>query len=163
MKPSHLFVLLCLILVGPVQAEIYKSVDADGHVTYSSTPSKGAKKLGLEQPQSAAPPPPSASPARARNNPTPRDFPRVDTSTQKNRDNTRLKILTDELDAEEKLLDEARQNLKAGEDGPEYERDQYHRPVLTSSYKEKMGALQAEVTLHEKNIAALKSELANLK
>ncbi len=162
MKPIHLIVLLCLGQAGPALAEIYKSIDSEGHVTYSSTPSKGAKKLGLEQAQPAPTRNTVSTPVRPRSS-TPSDFPRVDSNTQKNRDNTRHKILADELDAEEKLLAEARQNLKAGEDSPEYDRDQYHRPVLTGRYKDKMSALQAEVTLHEKNITALKSELANLK
>lgn len=166
MKPIHLVVLLCLGQVGSAQAEIYKSIDAEGHVTYSSSPTKGAKKLGLEpppQPASRSSPETSAAPSRPRSTSTPSDFPRVDSNTQKSRDNTRRKILTEELDTEEKLLAEAHQNLKAGEDSPEYERDQYHRPVFTSRYKEKVAVLQNAVTLHEKNIAALKSELANLK
>lgn len=165
MKPVHCIVLLCLSQSGSAVAEIYKSVDAEGHVTYSSTPSKGSKKLGLEQTPSApaAPRNSDSAPVRPRSTSTPPDFPKVDSSTQKSRDNTRQKILADELDAEEKLLAEARQNLKAGEVNPEYDRDQYHRPVLSGRYKDKIGALQAEVTLHEKNIAALKSELSNLK
>lgn len=166
MKPIHLVVLLYLSQVGPAQAEIYKSIDAEGHVTYSSSPTKGAKKLGLEpppQPASRTSPETSAPPPRPRSASTPSDFPRVDSTTQKSRDNTRHKILAEELDTEEKLLTEARQNLKAGEDAPDYERDKYGRPIFTTRYKEKMAVLQDAVTLHEKNIAALKSELANLK
>lgn len=162
MKLRYLLALLYVSHIGWAQAEIYKFIDAEGHVTYSSTPTKGAKKLGLE---SQPPPPVPALPAapRARSEATPSDFPKVDSSTQKSRDNARHKILADELSTEENLLAEARQNLKVGEESPEYERDNYHRPVLTARYKEKMSALQEQVTLHEKNIAALKSELANLK
>ena len=166
MKPIHLVAFLGLALVGPAQAEIYKSIDAEGHVTYSSSPTKGAKKLGLEppaQPASRTAPEISASPRRPRNASTPPDFPRVDSNTQKSRDDTRRKILAAELGTEERLLAEARQNLKASADVPDYERDKDGKQVFSPRYKEKMTVLQDTVTLHEKNIAALKSELTNLK
>ncbi len=131
--------------IGWAQAEIYKYIDADGHVTYSSSPIKGAKKLNLE-PKGGMP-----STVRAHNVDTsPSDFPRVDSNTQKNRDGARRKILEDELANEGKLLAEARQNLKNGYENQE---------APMSKIKE----LQELVMLHEKNIEALKSELANLK
>lgn len=154
MKLCCLFILLCAGHIGWARAEIYKSVDADGHVTYSSVPSKGAKKLGLEAPSSSrsssvTAPSPSA---RARNNATPSDFPRVDNQTQRNRDSTRYRILADELSTEEKLLADARQNLKENESARS-----------TANYQEKLRTLQEAVTLHEKNIRALKTELSQLK
>jgi len=151
MKLRCFIVLLCMGCSGWVRAEIYKSVDAEGHVTYSSTPSRGAKRLGLEP---LAPPSYSSheqsqhSAPRARNNPSPSDFPRVDSSTQRSRDSTRHKILADELATEEKLLADARVNLKQGE---------------AAHNEEKLHGLREEVTLHEKNVSALKTELAHLK
>jgi len=150
MKSRYLFLLLCMGCSSWVQAEIYKSVDAEGHVTYSNTPSRGAKKLGLEPlaPPSRSTHEPASRPSRARANASPSDFPRVDSSTQRSRDSTRRKILADELATEEKLLADARVNLKQGE----------------SSHSDgKLHAQQEEVTLHEKNVSALKTELANLK
>jgi len=47
MKLSYFLVLWSLCYSSWAQAEIYKRVDADGHVTYSSTPLKGGKKLHL--------------------------------------------------------------------------------------------------------------------
>lgn len=155
-NPVCTLILLWLGWAGLVQAEIYKSVDADGHVTYSNTPSKGAKPLGLEP---LAPPsrardyshsPRSSSPSyspRARDQATPRDFPRVDSSTQKRRDDMRFKILSDELATEEKLLADAKASLKQSGAQP----------------PEKSRALQEEVTLHVRNISALKTELSNIK
>lgn len=136
MMSRYLFVLWCMGCANLAQAEIYKSIDAEGHVTYSSTPSKGAKKLGLEPlvPRSHPSRESSSHSPRARSNPSPYDFPRVDSGTQKSRDNIRYRILSDELSSEEKLLAEARAAQKAG-----------------------------EVTLHEKNISALKTELSHLK
>lgn len=66
--------------------------------------------------------------------PSPADFPRVDNDTQKKRDDARRKILEDELAAEEKLLADARR-----------------------------GSSQDAIDLHDRNVAALKKELSNLK
>jgi hypothetical protein len=149
-KSCYVFVSLCVACTGWAHAEIYKSVDAEGHVTYSSAPSRGAKKLGLD-PQGAplhSSREHSSHTARARDNDSPSDFPKVDSSTQKSRDSTRRKILSDELATEEKLLTEARTNLTQGE---------------AAKSAGKLHALQEEVTLHEKNVSALKTELSNVK
>ena len=147
--------LLTMLLAGPIlaQAEIYKSVDPDGHVTYSSTPIKGGKKLNLE------PLPTMVPPARTT---TPANFPRVDGATQQARDDMRRKILQDELDAEEKLLAEARRNLN--EASPEVYRGQDGKTYRNvAKYEENTKALNEQVVLHEKNIEALKTELSKLK
>jgi hypothetical protein len=143
MKPRYLFILLCASHFGWAQAEIYKHIDADGHVTYSSVPMKGSKKLDLE--------PLSTTSSRVRNSDaSPSDFPRVDSNTQKSRDDTRRKILEDELAAEQKLLVEAYQRLKDGKG-------------ISETPPKKIKNLQEQVLLHEKNVDALKSELTNLK
>lgn len=153
MKHWLLLALLGCSWFGPAQAEIYKSVDAEGRVTYSSSPTKGARKLNLERLPTVSPP------ARARNNPTPSDFPRVDSGTQKNRDNTRRRILEDELAAEEKMLSEARFNLRYAVENPAvYDRDG-NTVLNVPVHQQKLDTLQKEVALHEKNIEALKTEL----
>jgi len=157
MKPGHLLALLCLCPLL-AQAEIYKAVDADGHVTYSSTPIKGGKKIILE------PLPTMVPPARVRSAASPEDFPRVDGETQKGRDDTRRKILQDELSTEEKLLEEARQNLKEGEENPEVFKGQDGKTYRNvAKYEEKIRTLNDQVELHQKNIEALKTELSKLK
>jgi hypothetical protein len=159
MKLSHLFVILLLSQAGWSYAEIYKRVDADGHVTYSSEPLKGGKKIYLK------PLPTASGGKRESNRSTPEDFPRVDTQTQKRRDNTRRVILDDELASEEKLLDTAHQNLKSIEATPA-------PPIVgadgipfrnAAKYADKLKAAQSEVSLHEQNISALKTEISNLK
>ena len=158
MKPHYLLVFLCAGYVSWAQAEIYKKVDADGHVTYSSTPIRGAKKLDLE-PLTIVP-----SPARARNNAKSSDFLKVDSDTQKNRDNLRRKILEEELSTEQKLVEEARQNLMNGKEHLETLKNkdgQSYRNV--AKYEENIKALQGQVILHEKNVEALKTELLKLK
>ena len=151
--------LLAMMSLCPVlaHAEIYKAVDADGHVTYSSTPIKGGKKIILE-------PLPTMVPPRTRSAASPEGFPRVDGATQKGRDDTRRKILQDELSTEEKLLEEAMRNLKEGEANPEVYRGQDGKSYRNvAKYEEKIKTLKDQVDLHSKNIEALNIELSKLK
>lgn len=157
MKLRYLLAVLW-VCPGLVQAEIYKAVDANGHVTYSSTPIKGGKKIILE------PLPTMLPPGRARPADSSASFPRVDGETQKNRDDTRYLILQNELSAEEKLLEEARQNLQAGEQNPEVFRGQDGKTYRNvAKYDEKIKPLADQVELHQRNVEALKTELSKLK
>ncbi len=153
MKPGYWFAVLCVCPML-VHAEIYKAVDENGHVTYSSTPIKGGKKLNLE------PLPTMVPPANVK---AAEDFPRVDSETQRGRDDTRRKILQDELNAEQKLLDEATQNLKDGEANPEVYKGEDGRTYRNvAKYDEKIKTLQEQVDLHKSNVEALKTELSRL-
>lgn len=155
MKPRYFVVLWGLCYIGWAQAEIYKRVDADGHVTYSSSPLKGAKKLHLKPLSTITPLPHTRNEGAA-------DFPRVDSATQKNRDNTSLHILEDELATEEKALVEAQKNLREEAENPEIYTGKDGKIYQNlAKQDEKMMALQKQVQIHEKNIVALKIELAN--
>jgi hypothetical protein len=157
MKPHHLFFILCLSHAGWTQAEIYKRVDAQGHVTYSSEPLKGGKKLELK-------PLPTMPGARASQRSTPEDFPRVDSQTQKSRDATRRIILEDELASEEKLLASAHENLTSLESNPAPLVGPDGIPFRNSAKQaEKVKAAQELVNSHEENIKALRTEISNLK
>jgi hypothetical protein len=148
--------LLAVLMVCPslVQAEIYKAVDENGHVTYSSTPIKGGKKINLE------PLPTMDAPSRS----SPENFPRVDGETQKNRDDTRYMILQNELSEEERMLAQARQNLQEGEANPEVFRGKDGRTYRNvAKYNEKVKTLSDQVELHQKNVDALKTEISKLK
>ncbi|MEO6422192.1 MAG: DUF4124 domain-containing protein [Candidatus Nitrotoga sp.] len=158
MKPLNLLIFLCVGYTSLAQAEIYKKVDGDGHVTYSSEPTKGSKKLDLASPNIIPPP------VRARNNATPSDFHKVDSATQKSRDNLRRQILEEELSIEQRLVEEARQNLITEKETSEALKDKdgkYLRNV--AKHEEKLKVLQWQVTLHEKNVEALKTELLKIK
>jgi hypothetical protein len=157
MKPPYLFVLFCMCYASWAHAEIYKRVDADGHVTYSSEPIKGGKKLELK-------PLPTMPGMRSSRRGTPEDFPRVDSQTQKSRDATRRVILLDELATEEKQLETARQELRSLESNPVPIVGPDGVPFRGSiAYTEKLKAAQDQVTAHEQNIQALKTEISNLK
>jgi len=153
MKLRYLLAVLC-VCPGLVQADIYKGVDENGHVTYSSTPIKGGKKIVLE------PLPTMDAPSRT----TPEGFPRVDGETQKNRDDTRYMILQNELSAEEKLLEEAKQNLQEGESNPEvYKAKDGKTYRNVAKYNEKIKTLTEQVEQHQKNVDALNIEISKLK
>ena len=153
MKLGYLFAVLCVCPMV-AQAEIYKAVDENGHVTYSSTPLKGGKKLILE------PLPTMMPPANVQ---TPSEFPKVDNQTQRGRDDTRRKILQDELNAEQKLFDEAKQNLNEGESNPEVFKGADGRTYRNvAKYEDKIKPLQEQVDLHKNNIEALQTELSKL-
>jgi hypothetical protein len=121
-------------------------VDADGHVTYSSAPLKGGKRVVI------SPPAPQVAPERARTTSSPAGFPKVNEETQRGRDDARHRILNDELNTEELLFSTARQNLQAEEANRSIPRD-----------NAKMKELNAQVDLHKRNIDALKTELSKIK
>jgi hypothetical protein len=157
MKLHPLFVLLCLSHTDLALADIYKRVDAQGHVTYSSEPIKGGKKLDLK-PLDAIP---GGKPSQRG---TPEDFPKVDTQTQKSRDATRRIILEDELATEEKALATAKASLKLLETTTPPLIDADGIPFRNSGlHAEKVKAAQDSVSLHEQNIKALKKEISGLK
>ena len=89
---------------------------------------------------------------------TPAGFPRGDADTQRGRDGLRRKVLSDELDTEEKLLVEARAAYGDGAPPPlaDEQKD-------AQKYANRLAKLKQTVSLHEKNIEALRKELAALK
>ena len=164
-----LFACFFLLMVLPAVADTCKYEDADGRVIYSNMPMKGAKKIacfGLDGGASAGGGSRSngSRPSRASQNPTPADFPRVDSGTQKARDDTRRTILQEELATEQKALEQARKNYAEGEANPEVFRTADGKMLRNvAKFDEKMKALQEGVDLHEKNIQMLQKELANVK
>jgi hypothetical protein len=86
---------------------------------------------------------------------TPSGFPKVDAGTQKGRDDLRRKVLTEELATEEKLLAQARLEYNNG--APAATPEEQGQP---QKYAERLAKLRQAVSLHEKNIEALKKELA---
>jgi Domain of unknown function (DUF4124) len=156
--------LLWLLLDFPIQAEtIYRYLDDRGGVTYTNIPSalprKGVEKINVPIPPPSAPigAPGGAAPGtKVKPNP-PINFPKVDSQTQRKRDQSRKQILDDELKAEEESLDAAKkalseaQSVKLGGDKSQ------------QKYVERLQGLKEQVTLHEKNVDALKKELSGSK
>lgn len=140
-----------LLLAAPLaMGETCKYVDDDGNVTYSNMAVKNARKTSCfaDAPKTPAKPAKAAAPA---------NFPSVDSNTQKKRDESRRKILEDELEQEEELLLQARKALTEAESVRLGDESNYQKFLdRVQPYKEAVG-------LHEKNVAALKQEMANLK
>jgi hypothetical protein len=97
----------------------------------------------------------AAPSARGGSTPSPQGFPKVDTATQKGRDAVRRKVLTDELTVEEKLLVEAKGEYGNGAPAPTQEEKD-----VPKKYADRLAKLRQTIALHEKNIEALKKELA---
>jgi hypothetical protein len=134
-------------------ADICKYVDADGNMHYTNVaPEKGWRKLSCGVGDATHSDPSSKTTS------TPAGFPRVDSDTQRGRDALRRKVLTDELDTEEKLLVEARAAYGDGAPSPlpDEQKD-------AQKYANRLSKLRQAVSLHEKNIEALRKELAALK
>lgn len=144
----------CLSICVPAQAEIYKSVDANGHITYSNIPNKGATRLNL------GPPAPNNidRPSRAKAA-TPSDFPRVDRQTQNQRDDKRKQILQDELAAEKQALEDSRKARAEAELASAASRNSKTSPNQAKPEDK----LQSDINAHEKNIQLLQKELDSLK
>jgi len=161
---------LSLAFIAPVCADTCKYEDADGRIIYTNVPLKGAKKLacfGFDgSVKSGGTPAPRAS------QPSPANFPKVDSNTQKQRDDTRRKILQEELEAEQKALDQAKKDYAEGKSDPEVFKTTIAgkdgKPQVVTrrnvvAFEEKMKKLQENVDLHQKNIEMLQKELAGLR
>ncbi|MDQ2963825.1 MAG: DUF4124 domain-containing protein [Pseudomonadota bacterium] len=140
-----------LALAAPAAADICKYVDRDGNMHYTNVaPEKGWKKLSCGVGGSTAP-----GEKGAKSGPGPAGFPKVDTGTQKGRDDLRRKVLAEELATEEKLLGEAR--IAYSDGAPPALPEEKEVP---QKYAARIAKLRQAVVLHEKNIEALKKELA---
>lgn len=151
---------LALALSAPAWGDTFKCVDASGRPTYTNMKeeAKGKNCSVVMREISVVPAGPTAPAARTPNaNPSPAGFPKVDAATQKSRDGARRRILEDELSAEEKGLVEAKAELTQQE-GIRTGDERNYQKVLDRLQKYK-----DEVERHQKNIDALKKELANTK
>ena len=154
---------VALTAAPPAFADICKYLDKEGNIHYSNVPpEKGWKKISCE----GEPSPPSGG-APKRTGPvegvtarttSPGNFPRVDSSTQKGRDDMRRKVLIDELAMEEKLLAEARNVYAEGAPAPLAD-----ERANADKYRERITKLRQIVTVHQKNVEALKKEIATIK
>ena len=159
---------------SPAAGEICKYIDSEGNIHYSNVPpDKGFRRLSCtlgddSPPKRAAPTAPpgngnatGSAPARATPSapsPTPSGFPRVDAETQKGRDDVRRKVLGDELSTEEKLLVEARNAYADGAPPPLPD-----ERTDAEKYRQRIAKLRQSVVLHEKNVEAIRKELAAIR
>ena len=129
-----------------VSGTLYRCMTAGGDPSYFNVPG-------------AAPADPPDATSRSRSAAaaqTPAGFPKVDPATQKSRDDVRRKVLGDELATEEKLLAEARGAYADGAPQPLPE-----ERANVEKYRERIARLRQAVGVHEKNVEALRKELAS--
>ena len=124
-----------------VEGSTFKCVTQSGYTAYFNVPGEAGEADSVGSTGRGASSPPG--------------FPKVDATTQKGRDDIRRKVLTEELVAEQKLLEEARAGY--GHGAPEATVEEQNVP---QKYAERVARLRQAVSLHEKNIEALKKELA---
>lgn len=141
MKTRTLLILSALILLsyfpkaiaGP---DIYKHVDKDGNITFTNRPINNAQKFSV------------ASFSRNTEGLQP-NAPRVKDTKQKERDAMRRQVLKKELVAEEKLFTDTQNFL-----------EQISNPHEPNTHQEKTVQLRNKLFLHQRNIYALRKELA---
>ena len=149
MRPLVFLATTCALVAGTAHADIWECVDESGNKRFTNIRSeaKGCRMLHVSPPNTM----PATKPqARA----TPPGFPRVDGETQKQRDIDRRKILEQELANEQKLLEQARNEL-AVQDSMRLGSERNYQRVL-----DRLEPYQRKVKLHEDNIANLRRELA---
>ena len=162
MHSRRLAVFLALALLPPVAwAETCKYLDKEGHVIYSNTPNsppKDATKVKcFEAPSKPTPAPARDSDAKPTNSDTKAKPPRVSDTTQKTRDDERRRILDQEVADETKQLAEAKERLAAEEAVRSGNERNYER------FLERVQPYRDAVATHERNIEALRREIANLR
>lgn len=160
MRKSHLKLCTLLALISlTAHAEIYKVVAPNGEVTYTDKAVKGSKKLDLGPMPSYTPTLTNKSTHTTsnRNTSTPSDFPRIDSSTQNQRDSLRRRVLSEELRTEEQALEDAASAKRDGEALRTGEK------ASSPSYLTRIDKLDHAIKLHRDNINALRKELSTVK
>ena len=152
-------------LPGAARAQaVYKCVDAGGITLYTDTQRPNCKALDLPSGGATAPIGGAArragAPARVAGAPAaaaPSDFPKVNTSQQRARDDDRREILNDELRSEESKLAGLRREFNGGE--PERQGNERNY----AKYQERVAQMKDSIGRAEKNVDALKREIANIR
>jgi len=143
------------VLALPAWGDTFKCLDANGRATYTNMKEeiKGKNCTVVMREISVVP---AVKPARsAAATPTPPGFPKVDPATQRTRDDSRRRILEEELAGEEKALAQAKEELTQQESIRTGDEKNYQRVL------DRLQKYKDEVERHDKNVAALKKELSN--
>jgi Domain of unknown function (DUF4124) len=155
---------LALAPTALAQNTVWRCAEADGRAHYTNikkeTEGKSCQVVTREvsvvsgNPLAAAPAATRATGTQAATA-TPPGFPRVDRETQRSRDDNRRTILSDELATEEKSLIDAKAKLTEQESVRHGDEKNYQRVL------DRLKPYQDAVERHERNVAALKREMAS--
>lgn len=166
---ANVLALMAIAITGLANAQndttIHRCVSDDGVPTYTNNPTglKGCKAVSggavTTVPAFKAPPAPAVSNTNAsatRSNTGPADFPKVDTDTQRQRDESgRRPILERELRDREERCAATRKDLNGGPARFAGEND--------TAFGQRVSAMQTQVERCAADVAAIKRELAALK
>jgi len=167
--PALALALACALAHAGARADstVYKCVDKSGRVEFTDVNKPGCKALDLPgyMPAPRAPTPSAAassSPAAimrqgAKPVASPGNFPRVDSATQRARDDDRRAILDEELRAEEQKLAGLKRDFNNGE--PERQGNEKNY----AKYQERVAQMRDDISRSEKNIEALRREISNIR
>ena len=153
MRRNNLAVAVLLAwLALPVHADIWECVDDSGNRRFTNikAESKGCKLIDVG-PTNTMP----AGKPQVASKAAPKDFPKVDGDTQRQRDAERRKILDQEMASEQKLLDQARREL-SDQESQRFGSERNYQRVL-----DRLEPYKKKVKLHEDNIASLRRELTS--
>ncbi|MDC8446607.1 MAG: DUF4124 domain-containing protein [Nitrosomonas sp.] len=146
---NTLFILIIIAFLGMsltsavhAESKIYRHVDADGSITFTNRPIKGAQAI-----QST----PNSSRSQTIAAMRPAHFPKASVHAQQKRDVKRRQILENELAEEMKLFSETSRFIAQMGNGEEAQQQ-----------KDRMRRLHNKLQRHESNIASLKKELERL-
>ena len=144
--------LLLAWLALPTHADIWECADDSGNRRFTNikAESKGCKLIDVGPINTM-----SSGKPQAASKATPKDFPKVDGDTQRQRDAERRKILDQEMANEQKLLDQARRELSEQE-SQRFGSERNYQRVL-----DRLEPYKKKVKLHEDNIASLRRELTS--
>jgi hypothetical protein len=161
---------LALALAAPAfaQSVVYRCVDKEGRVLYTDTNAGNCKVVDSIVSGAISSPAPTRAPSvsmrqgagrapAAAAGAAPTAFPRVDNATQRARDDDRRGILNEELRAEEKKLADLKLVFNNGE--PERQGNERNY----AKYQERVAQMRDDIGRAEKNIEALKREIANIR
>ena len=149
MKTGTLFILSALMLLISIpqamaETNIYKHVDKDGNITFTNRRIPNAEKVSFASYSRNA----ESGPVKLQSN---GNAPRVKDTTQKERDSLRRQILQKELSVEEKNFNDTQTHL-----------DQFSNTPEAGNSQDKVVQLRNKLFMHQRNITALKKELARL-
>ncbi len=150
-----------LLLASSVAADVYKSVDPSGRITYTDRPVEGSVRADLPPIGVIdTPDAPGAQPG-----PAPQEAERAKVAA------ARKQWLQNQIIEEQRKLGEAKLALEEGKANPEVYQttvvgaDGQARQVTRRAYaryQEKIERLQADVDSHENNLVVLRNELEKL-
>lgn len=141
------FIALLALGFGAAHANtLYKCTDDLGHSTYTNFKAQNRNCIVLSRDLPSGSVAGKSSRAAA---PSPTDFPKVSSETQRGRDNDRRAIVQRETETEQKNLDEARKNLA--------EREGARAPA------DLLKPIKDRIALHERNLVELQRELSKLR